>query len=126
MRRVLGPRGFAKWLAGFLPAIPRRGRVATVRPVSDESDGKLVHLHGLICRARGTSRTSQPRCRPAIRESTRSGCGHRNARAGIGATLADAHYAGDHWLPTFAIYLLTVNSRSAGTRSARRTRASGP
>jgi hypothetical protein len=30
---------------------------------------------------------------------------HRDV--GLHATLATHHYAGDHWLPSFAVYLLT-------------------
>ena len=31
----------------------------------------------------------------------------RHTQAGLAATLAGHDYAGDHWLPTFAVYLLT-------------------
>ena len=31
----------------------------------------------------------------------------RHTQAGLEATLAGHDYAGDHWLPSFAVYLLT-------------------
>jgi hypothetical protein len=72
--------------------------------VSDESDGRLVHLHGLnlsrawnlaalLCRLPA----DDPR-RPAL-DAAR----HAHLAAGMKAALAASHYAGSHWLPTFAV-----------------------
>ena len=37
----------------------------------------------------------------------------RHREAGLRATFATTHYAGDHWLPSFAGYLLTGRSAAA-------------
>ena len=128
MRRVLGNgRAFAKWLRRFLPAIPTRGSGwLPTGVVSDERDGKLVHLHGLnLSRAWNLENVAAALPAADPRAGVFRAAAHRHARAGIAATLATRDYAGDHWLPTFATYLLTVNSRSAATNTSRRTRASG-
>ncbi|MCA9599892.1 MAG: DUF2891 domain-containing protein [Myxococcales bacterium] len=109
MRRVLAPEAFADWLSVFLP---RRGTSLTdgsFAPVRcpDPSDGRLAHLDGL-----NASRAWMLR---GIAEGLP--CGHAlaaplldAARAHTEAALAGIHpehYAGSHWLGTFAVYLLT-------------------
>jgi len=48
MRRVLPPAEFARWLAVFLPHLPKDGSAAWLVPavVSDPTDPKLAHLDG--------------------------------------------------------------------------------
>ena len=49
MRRVLGPEDYARWLAGFLPDIPKNPRHPWLMPavVIDRADPKLAHTDGL-------------------------------------------------------------------------------
>ena len=106
------PHDFAAWLDRFLPGIPRRGDPGGgqwLEPavVSDPRDGKLAHLDGLnLSRAwmldgiaaglpAGDAR------RPALREAAR-----RHREAGLAAVTGE-HYAGGHWLASFATYLVT-------------------
>ena len=112
IRRVRGPDDFAAWLDTFLPGVPRAGkahRKAWLEPavVTDPSDGKLAHLDGLnLSRAwmlEGIAAglpASDGRL-PALRETARL---HREA--GL-AAVAGEHYAGGHWLASFATYLVT-------------------
>ncbi len=110
MRRVLMTREFSEWWLGqFLPQIPRDGDGNWLRPATspDRSDGKLSHLDGLsLSRAwmlEGIAHAlpiEDPR-RPAL-----LACAQAHARAGLDAIEA-AHYAGAHWLGSFAVYLLT-------------------
>ena len=107
-----GPDDFAAWLDTFLPGVPRAGkehRKAWLEPavVTDPSDGKLAHLDGLnLSRAwmlEGIAAglpASDGRL-PALRETARL---HREA--GL-AAVAGEHYAGGHWLASFATYLVT-------------------
>ncbi len=101
MRRRLGERVFASWLAAFLPAIPR-GEVGTgtawLEPavVTDPSDGKLAHLDGI---ASGLPLGDDRR--PSLAETARQ---HR--RVGL-ASVTGEHYEGGHWLASFATYLVT-------------------
>ena len=110
MRRVTETEVFADWLRKLLPGIPQNGDPAGwLEPavVSDASDGKLVHLHGLnLSRAwmlegiAGALPGEDPR-RLALLAVARD---HREA--GLIA-VAGEHYEGGHWLGSFATYLFT-------------------
>jgi hypothetical protein len=115
MRRVLPASDFGAWLARFLPRLPTDVDASWLPcgEVVDETDGKWVHLHGLnLSRAWNLTAIAaalpslDPR-RPALQAAAVSHC-----NAGVAATLGASDYAGDHWLPSFAVYLLT----SAGAR----------
>ncbi|HEX2687491.1 MAG TPA: DUF2891 domain-containing protein [Kofleriaceae bacterium] len=107
MRRVLPPADFADWLHGFLP----RGLPPSLaRPaiVSDRSDGKLAHLDGL--------NLSRAWCLRAVASALPAGdplraelalAGDVHATAGL-AHVATGDYMGEHWLASFAVYLLGV------------------
>jgi hypothetical protein len=104
MRRVLPAADFAPWLHAFLPALPTCLQQPVV--VTDPSDGKLAHLGGL--------NLSRAWCLHAIARALPDG---DPLRASL-ASAADAHaatglasvwtgdYAGEHWLASFAVYLL--------------------
>jgi len=47
MRRVLAADEFADWFARFLPGLSAGSRILQPVSVTDETDGYLVHLHGL-------------------------------------------------------------------------------
>ena len=112
IRRVRDPDDFAVWLDAFLPGIPRHGKTGDevwLEPavVTDPSDGKLAHLDGLnLSRAwmlEGIAAglpASDGRL-PALRETAR-----RQREAGLAAVTGE-HYAGGHWLASFATYLVT-------------------
>jgi hypothetical protein len=109
MRRVLSQDEFAKWLAQFLPQIPRTA-TADWLPVAispDPGDPKLAHLDGLnLSRAwmlegiLSALPADDPR-RPALASAAEA---HR--RAGLTAVTGE-HYEGGHWLGSFAVYLTT-------------------
>jgi len=125
LRRVLPPGEYAAWLGRFLPGIPGTpGSAGTPGPpggppgrdtaawlpvaeVSDRSDGKLAHLDGLnLSRAwmlqglAGGLPAGDPRL-PALQAAARI-----HAAAGLAACTGE-HYAGGHWLGTFAMYLVS-------------------
>jgi hypothetical protein len=94
MRRVVPD--FDRWLAAFFPrGLPRT--LATPAIVSDRSDGKLAHLDGL--------NLSRAWCLRALGF-------HDAADAHAAVNVATGDYAGEHWLATFAVYLLTRDDRS--------------
>lgn len=124
MRRVLAPEEFSRWLKTFLPQIPRRARNDWLTPglVLDPADGKLAHLDGLnLSRAwmlEGIARglASGDRRIPALRAAATE---HR--KLGLIA-VGDTHYAGAHWLGSFATYLLAppdVPAAAAGAAAGR-------
>ncbi|MCE9578498.1 MAG: DUF2891 domain-containing protein [Deltaproteobacteria bacterium] len=110
MTRVLGGRDYAAWLDRFAPTLGRGADYAPVTPI-DRVDGKLVHWDGLnlsrawmldgIAAALG----EDPRA-PALFAAAAS-----HGLAGLRA-LEGASYAGNHWLPSFAVYWLTAPARS--------------
>lgn len=115
MRRLLDRAELSRWLATFLPGIPRGNDDGWLFPAvtSDRADGKLAHLDGLnLTRAwmlEGLAEglgADDPRS-PALRSAAAE---HR--REGIAAVTAE-HYAGAHWLGSFAVYLET--GRGLGT-----------
>lgn len=116
MRRVLPPRQFSTWLTVALPQVPADGSTAwlPLAAPTDRRDGKLVHLDGLnLSRAWMLDGIEQglpaadPR-RAALRQTAR-----RHADAGL-AAVSDEHYAGGHWLASFAVYLSTRRGRPEG------------
>ena len=107
MRRVLGPSAFARWLADFLPGIPKRAQKPWLLPavVVDRADPKLAHTDGLnLSRAwmlEGMAHGLPARDRriPALRAAALL---HREAAL---PNITGEHYVGGHWLGTFAVYL---------------------
>lgn len=109
MRRVMGEREFAVWLGRFLPRIPRGGRADWLAPaiVKDATDGKLVHLDGVnLSRAWALEgiASALPDGDPRIKALLAAADIHKEA--GV-AAVNDDHYAGSHWLASFATYLTT-------------------
>ena len=110
MRRVLGPREFARWFRRFLPGLARGRPASLLRPavVSDRSDPKIVHLDGLNLSRAWCMReiaAALPRTDPA------RGVLARSAERHAGATLkyvASGNYEGEHWLASFAVLMLTT------------------
>ena len=103
VRRVIQGQTFANWLSRFLPSTD------TLHPaiVIDPTDGKLAHLDGLnLSRAwmlEGIASAlpdGDPRI-ASLRETA-----HAHATAGLRSVTGE-HYAGGHWLGSFAVYLLT-------------------
>jgi isoaspartyl peptidase/L-asparaginase-like protein (Ntn-hydrolase superfamily) len=127
MRRVLPPAEFARWLERFLPEIPQVD-LATGPPggpsalagwlpvavVTDRSDGKLAHLDGLnLSRAwmlEGIC-SGLPAGDARLRALRAAAAAHR--RDGLAAVTGE-HYAGGHWLGTYALYLGSGRGLPAG------------
>jgi hypothetical protein len=110
MHRVLSSTEFADWLSTFLPELPRSAAepLLDCATVADETDGKAVHLHGLnLSRAWNLANIAAALPRRDARAAPLRAAAARHREAGLHATLATRHYAGDHWLPSFAVYLLT-------------------
>ena len=109
MRRILAPAEFGAWLTEFLPGIPRDGsdKWLPVGVVMDRTDGKLAHLDGLnlsrawMLEGIASGLPAGDRRRPALHAAAA-----RHRSAGLSAVTGE-HYAGGHWLGTFATYLVT-------------------
>lgn len=106
MRRVLEPAEFATWLSRFLPAIPTDGDAdwLAVAVVTDKTDGKLAHLDGLnLSRAWMLDGIASSLPVDDLRSPAVVCAARAQGDAGIAAATGE-HYAGGHWLGTFAVY----------------------
>jgi len=110
MRRVMTPTEFRAWFRRFLPQLAFSQPASLLRPavVTDRSDPKLVHLDGLNL-SRAWCMRSIALALPA-RDPSRQVLA---SAAKLHATNALAHvasgdYAGEHWLASFAVYLLST------------------
>jgi len=106
MRRVMGPGPFAAWLDEFLPQIGRDDWLP-VAVVTDRADGKLSHIDGLnLARAWMLEGIAAGLPEDDPRRSALRSAAAQHARSGLSG-VSDEHYAGGHWLASFAVYLLT-------------------
>jgi hypothetical protein len=109
MRRVLKPEDFQIWLGNFLPELEDGVPESLLKPVtvSDRSDPKIVHLDGLnlsrawamfgIASALPEGHPVKMVLRNSAREHGRAALDH----------VTSGDYAGEHWLASFAVYMLS-------------------
>ncbi|GGG75572.1 DUF2891 family protein [Sinomonas atrocyanea] len=112
MARVLAPGEFAAWLGWFLPDLGAGSRMLAPVGVADETDGYMVHLHGL-----NLSRAGQLARVVAVLEGAHDGGGPPAAAASPEPVLAAAvqplfaaglkgldsgDFMSTHWLASFA------------------------
>ena len=108
MRRVLPADEFRTWFAKFLPGAATGEPRSLFEPatVTDRTDPQLVHLDGLnLSRAWGMKAIAGalPADDPARKVLLASAAKH--AEAGL-KHIASGNYEGEHWLASFAVYLL--------------------
>jgi len=116
MRRVLDREELALWLGRFLPRLGDEASRRWLAPVAspDRADGHLAHLDGLnLSRAwmldglAGALPAEDARAE-LLRDAARA-----HGEAGLAAVTGE-HYAGAHWLGTFAVYYLTRRGAPRG------------
>ncbi len=107
MRRILPHKEFAQWLKKFLPKIKQDNKWLTIAKVTDRVDGKLAHLDGLnIARAWMLEGIASGLPNDDKRRLTLTKLADQHAKSGLAAVTGE-HYAGGHWLGSFASYYLT-------------------
>ena len=110
MSRILPPAEFQAWFERFLPGIAAGEPQSLLAPVSvsDRSDPLLVHLDGLnlsrawCMRRIAAALPERDPARPVL-----AAAAERHAQEGL-AQVASGDYVGEHWLASFAVYLLTT------------------
>jgi len=109
MRRVLPRAKFSRWLNDFIPGL-RTGdleRWAQPAQVSDLSDGRLIHLAGLnLSRAWVLRGVMSVLTVTDSRQAPLAAAASAHEAAGLSHVFS-GNYAGEHWLATFAVYLVT-------------------
>lgn len=110
MRRVLPADEFRGWFHRYLPGAAKGEPNTLLSPatVTDRTDPQLVHLDGLnLSRAwcmKGIA-AALPADDPARKALLDSAAKH--TEAGL-KHVASGDYAGEHWLASFAVYMLSV------------------
>ncbi|MHC6231799.1 DUF2891 family protein [Arthrobacter sp. MMS24-T111] len=107
MRRVLSADEFADWFGAFLPGLSTASRILQPVGVTDETDGYLVHLHGLnLTRAGQVARTIATLRESSKPEATAAAAVLSEAldpllKAGLSG-LESGDFMSTHWLASFA------------------------
>jgi hypothetical protein len=116
MRRVMSPPEFSTWLHEFLPGIPsnlEKGWLPTAT-VTDRSDGKLAHLDGLnLSRAWMLEGIVWGLPENDPRRATLATAARAHRQEGLAAVTGE-HYAGGHWLGSYAMYLSSRRGAPGG------------
>ena len=111
MRRVLPPAQFVEWFHKFLPSLDRGEpwNLMDIPIVSDRSDPQLGHLDGLNL-SRAWCMLNIAKALPANDpwRAWLADAGFRHATDAL-QHVATGHYEGEHWLGSFAVFLLTEN-----------------
>jgi hypothetical protein len=112
MRRVMKAQEFSTWFHRFLPGVSKGSPSALLSPaiVTDRSDPKLVHLDGLNL-SRAWCMRSIASALPA-KDPARvvlAAAAEKHATAAL-AHVASGDYAGEHWLASFAVFLLSTEA----------------
>jgi hypothetical protein len=110
MRRVLPAKEFRGWLTKYLPGLADGKPVTLFTPatVTDRTDGHLVHLDGLnlsrawCMKGIASALLADDPVRKALLDAAT-----KHAEAGL-THVASGDYAGEHWLASFAVHMLSV------------------
>ena len=110
MRRVLPAAEFRTWLRGYLPGLAKGEPKNLLTParVTDRSDPQIVHLDGLNLSRAWCMRSiaaALPADDPARKALAASAARHAEAAV---RHVASGDYAGEHWLASFAVYMLST------------------
>lgn len=112
MRRVLSPEKFVAWFHRFLPDLKNGKLKSLLEPavVGDRSDPKIVHLDGLnLSRAwcmKGIAK-ALPADNPVRAILLKAA--ERHAEDAL-KNVASGDYLGEHWLASFAVFMLTMGN----------------
>jgi Protein of unknown function (DUF2891) len=109
MRRVLPPAEFARWFEAYLPAMQhgQPANLLTIAVVTDRSDPQLGHLDGLnLSRAWAMRNIAAALPADSRARAFLAAAAHTHAVDAL-THVATGHYEGEHWLASFAVFLLT-------------------
>jgi len=101
MKRILSKQEFTEWAYAFLPDIKSNSFSLEPGKIKDRTDGKLVHLDGLnFSRAWCLYNAAA-----VLPESSLISSADEHLEYSLNK-ITDGHYAGQHWLASFALYAL--------------------
>lgn len=109
MLRVMKPAEFQKWFHAFLPKFKDGKDLSLMDPaiVTDRSDGKLVHLDGVnLSRAWCMKQIANALPETDKTRDVLLKAAYHHAQSAL-ANIHSGDYAGEHWLASFATYMLS-------------------
>ena len=109
MRRVLSREEFARWFDAYLPAMShgQPANLLTIAVVTDRSDPQLGHLDGLNLSRAWAMWNIAAALPPGVpARAFLVDAAHTHAKDAL-QHVATGHYEGEHWLASFAVFLLT-------------------
>jgi len=109
MRRVLPEAEFREWFKRFLPDLAKSEPKSLLNPatVSDRTDPQIVHLDGLnLSRAWCMNHLAEALAKDDPVRQILLDAAKRHAEAAL-PHISSGDYAGEHWLASFAVHLLT-------------------
>ncbi len=110
MRRILSPTDFSNWLTDLLPRLSVEDAANWLEPVkvADPKNYLRSHFYGLnLSRAWMLEGIASGLPAGDRRIATLRSTAVLHRRSGL-AGVGSQHYAGSHWLGTFAVYLVTA------------------
>jgi hypothetical protein len=110
MRRVMGLGDFAAWFDRFLPALKDGEPRSILEPaiVADRTDPKIVHLDGLnLSRAWCMMGIASALPADSPSRAVLTDAAKRHAEDAL-SHIASGNYEGEHWLASFAVYMLST------------------
>lgn len=116
MRRVMPAEEYGKWLEDYFPDLAKgqAGNLLTPVTVSDPTDGHLIHLAGLNLNRAWTMRgIASVLAEGDPRKKVLLDAAAKHAEAGL-SMVSTGHYEGEHWLGSFAVYLLSGTGTGSG------------
>lgn len=109
MRRVVSPGEFADWFHKYLPHLANGEpkNLLEIAVVTDRSDPQLGHLDGLnLSRAWAMRHIAASLSETDPARGVLATAGQTHALDAL-QHVSTGHYEGEHWLASFAVYLLT-------------------
>ncbi|HHS13219.1 MAG TPA: DUF2891 domain-containing protein [bacterium] len=108
MRKILEPDSFSQWFNRFLPDIGKMTHLINPATVSDRTDPKIVHLDGLnLSRAWCFLGIASSMKKDVHEQSIIVHAAIEHAKDAL-SNVGSGHYEGDHWLASFAVYMLST------------------
>jgi len=108
MQRILAPQEFAAWFARFLPGLSAASPILRPANVTDETDGYMVHLHGLNLSRSGqaarilrTLRSAREEQANEVLHDVLHEALEPLLEAGLAAVVT-SEFMSSHWLASFA------------------------
>ena len=109
MRRVLPKDEFRTWFRHFLPKKQLKSLFIPA-DISDRSDPKIVHLDGLNMSRAWCMYSIYPLLKNKRQRTLMLAAAKEHLEV-TAPNVASEHYEGTHWLATFAVYALSMDSR---------------